>query len=269
MTRIGRAFIDVEGMQLHYRAAGSGDPPLVVLAQCPASSSEWLVALPWLARRRRVLAFDLPGLGDSESFPEPPFITDYARVAAGFVAALGLGPVDVIGHHSGAAVALALAATSPAVVRRLVLVGLPVYQHWERRYRILANATPNDFDTTGEAVGRGWARTAAFLRDAGVPDDRIPDYTRLVWTARLQAGAFWYRPYVAIAVWNDGLAALEAAPHPTLIVAVEGDGLAREAEWQAARMRRGQVARLERGGSFPHLGNPEGLARVVDDFLAE
>lgn len=268
MTRIRRAFIEVDGLQLHYRDVGQGDPPLVVLAQCPASSSEWLAALPLLAGRRRVLALDLPGLGDSESFPEPPFINDYARAVAGFVTTLDVGPVDVIGHHSGAAVALALATTSPAVVRRLVLVGLPVYQQWERRYRILANATPNDFDTTGEAVGRGWARTAALLRDAGVPDDLIPDYTRLVWTARLQAGAFWYRPYVAIAVWNDGLAALEAAPHPALIVAVEGDGLAREAEWQAARMRHGQVARLERGGSFPHLGNPQGLAKVVDAFLA-
>ncbi|GIW07338.1 MAG: alpha/beta hydrolase [Dehalococcoidia bacterium] len=269
MTSIRRAFVQVEGMQLHYREAGSGNPPLLVLAQCPASSTEWLVAIPYLAARRRVVAFDLPGLGDSEGFPDAPFMSDYARATARFLDALGLGPVDVIGHHSGAAVAVALAAASPGAVRRLVLAGLPIYRSWERRYRIIGNAAPNDFDSTGEAVGRGWARTAAYLKDAGVPDELVPEYTRLVWTARLQAGAYWYRPYVAIAVWNEGLAALDAVNHPTLIVATEGDSLAFEADWQAERLRHGRVGRLDRGGSFPHLGNAEGLAKLVDAFLAD
>jgi pimeloyl-ACP methyl ester carboxylesterase len=269
MATIRRAFVDVEGMQLHYRQAGTGDPPLLVLAQCPASSTEWLVAMPLLAARRRVIAFDLPGLGDSEGFPEPPLMSDYARVTAAFLDMLGVGPVDVLGHHSGAAVGVALAAAAPRLVRRLALAGLPVYRRWEQRYRIIGNASPNDFDATGEAVGRGWARTAAFLKDAGVPDDLVPEYTRLVWTARLQAGPFWYRPYVAIGVWNEGLAALDAVSQPTLIIASEGDGLAREAEWQAERLQQGKVARLERGGSFPHLGNPEELAKTVDAFLLE
>ncbi|MCS6802314.1 MAG: alpha/beta hydrolase [Chloroflexota bacterium] len=269
MGKLRRAFVDVEGRQLHYRDGGAGDPPLLVLAQCPASSAEWMVALPLLAARRRVIAFDLPGLGDSEELPEPPLMSDYARVTAAFLAALGLGPVDVLGHHSGAAIAVALAAAFPAAVRRLVLVGVPIYRSWEQRYRILARAVPNDFDATGEAVGHGWARTAASLREAGVPDDRVPEYTRLVWIARLQAGTYWYRPYVAIAVWNDALAALDHVEQPAMIVAVAGDGLAQEADWQAQRLRGGRLARLERGGSFPHLGNPVGLTQIVDAFLAD
>ncbi|GIW11073.1 MAG: alpha/beta hydrolase fold protein [Dehalococcoidia bacterium] len=269
MVKLRRGFLEVEDLQLHYRELPGAGPPLLVLAQCPASSAEWLITLPLLARSRRVVALDLPGLGDSEEFREPPLMPDYARVVAGALAALGAGPFDLLGHHTGAAVALAVAAQAPEQVRRLVFVGLPVYQRWQQRYRILGRAAPNDFDTTGEAVQQGWARTATLLREAGVAEAHLPDYTRLVWTARLQAGPYWFRPYVALAVWNEGRALLARVPHPTLIVAVTGDTLALEAEWQAEQLPAGRVASLSRGGSYPHLGNPTELAEVVDRFLRE
>src|SRR5690349_18588816 len=84
--RIRRSFIDVEGLQVHYRQAEGGSRgDVVILHKCPGSSIEWLEIIEALAGLGwRVSAMDLPGLGDSEPFAGPPEVEDYGRIVAGF-----------------------------------------------------------------------------------------------------------------------------------------------------------------------------------------
>jgi pimeloyl-ACP methyl ester carboxylesterase len=84
--------------------------------------TDWMPVLPQLARRYRVAAVDLPGFGYSSS-PVAKFSpTNYARVLAGLIERDGAGPVTVVGHSMGGAVALRLAGQHPAAVTKLVLV---------------------------------------------------------------------------------------------------------------------------------------------------
>jgi pimeloyl-ACP methyl ester carboxylesterase len=102
--------------------AGRGEP-LVLLHGLATTSVIWDAVLPALSANRRVLTVDLPGFGGSE--PVGPGFELQAvatRIARGLAARGVKGPFDVVGHSLGAGVAVALSATRPRAVRRLVLV---------------------------------------------------------------------------------------------------------------------------------------------------
>ena len=79
----------------------------------------WSRVAESLAQRRRVIAVDLPGFGESAA-AGPGF--ELEQVADRLVERLGLARLDLVGHSLGGAVAVAAAARHPGVVRRLVLV---------------------------------------------------------------------------------------------------------------------------------------------------
>ena len=109
---------------LHVRQAGSGDAePLLLIHGLGTSQVIWDAVVPGLARTRRVVTIDLPGFG--RSAPAGPGFELGAvadRVARGLAAHGVSGPLDVVGHSLGGAVALTLAVDRPRLVRRLVLV---------------------------------------------------------------------------------------------------------------------------------------------------
>ncbi|MBV9783999.1 MAG: alpha/beta fold hydrolase [Acidisphaera sp.] len=107
-----------------WRAWGAG-PPLVLLHGGSGSWRHWMRNIPVLARTRRVLAPDLPGLGDSASPPSPWSPESIAAIVAGGLADLlgEAGACDLAGFSFGSIIAGHLAALRPALVRSLTLVG--------------------------------------------------------------------------------------------------------------------------------------------------
>lgn len=82
----------------------------------------WLEPLRTLGRRRRAVAIDLPGHGDSEGSGADRVET-YRDVVKEFVAAVGLERAVVVGHSMGGAIAQSLALAYPELLAGLVLVG--------------------------------------------------------------------------------------------------------------------------------------------------
>lgn len=120
-------FATIDGVQLHYVVGGRG-PLLVLLHGWPQSWYEWRRELPGLARAHRVVAVDLPGLGDSSGSPPSFDKVTLARYVRGLVVKRfgGSGPVDIAGHDLGAGVAWAYANRYPGEVRRLVVMDFPL-----------------------------------------------------------------------------------------------------------------------------------------------
>ena len=104
---------------VHYVAGGAG-APLVLLPGWPQTWWEFHKIMPALARRYRVIAVDLPGIGGSR--PTPGDKKSMARAVHGLVQALGLGPVHVAGHDIGAMVAFSFAANHPAATRTVTIM---------------------------------------------------------------------------------------------------------------------------------------------------
>ena len=94
--------------------AGCGDP-VVLLHGLATTRAIWVGAAPRLARTRRVVTLDIPGFGIAPPAGRGFELAGVADRVHAEVRAAGLGgPVDLVGHSMGAAVALALAARHPA-----------------------------------------------------------------------------------------------------------------------------------------------------------
>jgi pimeloyl-ACP methyl ester carboxylesterase len=101
---------------------GAG-PALVLIHGLATTRAIWSPVVPRLGERRRVIALDVPGFGDSPP-AGPGFALEQVahRIGAGLASAGVPTPYDLVGHSLGGALALTLAVRRPADVRRLVLV---------------------------------------------------------------------------------------------------------------------------------------------------
>jgi pimeloyl-ACP methyl ester carboxylesterase len=122
---VTRHFVDLPQATIHFAEAGRG-APVVLLHQTPRSWDEFRDVLPLLGRTRRAIAMDTVGFGDSTPLPTgSDSIEAWAEAVVSFLDALGLPSVDLVGHHTGAVIALEVAVRTPRRVRSLVLSSSP------------------------------------------------------------------------------------------------------------------------------------------------
>ncbi|MEO8751323.1 MAG: alpha/beta hydrolase [Casimicrobiaceae bacterium] len=120
---------DFDGLKLHAQSIGGAGGPLVLVhGLLVGSLSSWFFAMgPALARRHRVLMYDLrghglsPGAGDQWGIRA--HAADLARVVDRHA---GEEPVTLVGHSVGGAIALRYALDHPLRVARLVLIDTPL-----------------------------------------------------------------------------------------------------------------------------------------------
>jgi pimeloyl-ACP methyl ester carboxylesterase len=86
-----------------------GGPDLVLLHGGFGSWTHWRRNLPALSARYRVLAFDLPGFGDSPDFPASAPDEAYYRCVADAILNACIGPIRLAGFSFGGSVAAAVA----------------------------------------------------------------------------------------------------------------------------------------------------------------
>ncbi len=132
--QVGRAFVETASGQIHCRTAGEGRPVLL-LHQTPRSSDEYRDVIPFLAAEFRVIAMDTMGYGDSCRPRGTCSIEDYARGALSLLDGLGIARASLVGHHTGAVIAIELAASHPERVERLVLSASPYVDAMDRERR--------------------------------------------------------------------------------------------------------------------------------------
>ncbi len=118
---IKKTYIDVNGVQLHARVAGSG-PPVMLLHASPLSSAFMLGHIDRLQKQFQVIAVDTPGYGNSDPLPAAPAsLNDYAGHLLAAAETFGLGSFRLYGTATGAQIALAMAKHAPERITKLVL----------------------------------------------------------------------------------------------------------------------------------------------------
>lgn len=119
--------VEAPGVRLSVDVQGDG-PPLVLVHGFGGDRSLWDEAWSALARRRKVVRYDLRGFGESTALEDAPF--RHSRDLGALLDALGVGACDLAGVSMGGAIALNFTLDHPDRVRRLALIS-PGIVAWE------------------------------------------------------------------------------------------------------------------------------------------
>ena len=119
------AIVQIAGQPVYYESGGAGaGTPILLVHGIGAGTSSWLFHnnTAALAKHARVYALDLPGFARSGALPVRYTNDLYTNVVREFIRNVIGAPADVIGISLGADYAIRVAAESPDLVRKLVLV---------------------------------------------------------------------------------------------------------------------------------------------------
>ena len=195
--------IETAGPRLAYRVWGTpGAPPLVLLHGLGEGGADWDGVAPAFARHYRVYAPDLRGHGRSDR-PGDYSVELMEADVLGFLDALQLDRVDLIGHSMGGLVGYLLAGDHPGRVRRLILEDVAALRPRERGAperpegelpfdweMVLAIRGQIDSPDPGwlDRLGRITAGTLVIAGGAGshVPQDWVAELARRIPGARIE-----------------------------------------------------------------------------------
>lgn len=270
-------FIDINGITIHYKEAGQGEPVLILLHGFAASEYSWREVIGPLAEGRRVIAFDRPAFGLTERPLEwegpNPYSTEYQPdLTTSLMDALGVERAILVGNSAGGSVALATALRYPERVEGLVLVDAAVYAGggspaWVRPLLGLPQV-----DRLGVLFVRriqDWGRD--FGRSAWHDPERISDevwegYTRPLRVENWDRG-LWE---LVRASREAGLAgSLNSVQMPVLVITGDDDRIVptEQSIRLAGELPQAGLVVIPNCGHVPHEECPQEFLEAVEQFL--
>jgi len=126
------SFIEVEGIEIHYKCQGEGEPALILVHGFGASTFSWREVMEPLAENATVVAFDRPAFGLTErpltweGF-NPYGYDSQALLTVGLMDTLGIEKAVLVGNSAGGTVSVLTALAYPDRVEALVLVDAAIY----------------------------------------------------------------------------------------------------------------------------------------------
>jgi pimeloyl-ACP methyl ester carboxylesterase len=270
-------------MQLHghrviYRVAGSG-PPVVLIHGMVNSSRHWEQVALQLADRYTVIAPDLIGHGDSAAVRGDYSIGAHATSIRDMLAVIGIDRATIVGHSLGGGVAMQFFYQFPQRTERLVLVSSGGLGH-EVSPLLRSAALPGMSALIGVVAHRRildalWElgkRLRARGHGKGVYVQAIVRALRPLEQPGARA-AFLHTLRSVIDVHGQRVSARDRlyllGSMPTLVVWGERDQTIPLEHGRAMHeaVPHSHFATLPRAAHFPHLEDPDGLARVLRDFI--
>jgi pimeloyl-ACP methyl ester carboxylesterase len=270
--------VDVGGARkVNYVEMGPDSGQAILLVHGLSGAwQNWLENIPHFAREHRVVAFDLPGFGDS---PMPDWelsVEAYGGFVHELCDALGIDTCTIVGNSMGGFVAAEATTENPARFEKLVLVSAAGISHARMRRqpaevaaRMGIAAAPLTLKLGENAIRRPRIRRIFFRGLFYAPERLRPE---LLWECFHHATG---KPGVLAAVRGlvgyDILDRLEEVEVPTLIVWGRNDHVVppNDAIGYGRRLRNSRTVIFDRTGHVPMAERPVRFNRVLDVFLAE
>lgn len=255
-------FVTVNGLKTYYESLGAGEETILLLHGWGAPVGTYRAVLSHLAQRFRVVAFDMPGCGQTQEPPAPLTVDDYAAFALAFCREIGLTRATLLCHSHGGRVGVRLMSDvhSPLCVPRAVLfdaAGVPPHRTAKQKaaarcYKALRVL--------------GTARlTAPLLRETyeAVRDRRSSDDYRMASEVM--------RRTLSIVVNTDMTPLMPRVTVPVLLLWGERDTATPLSDGQqmARLMPNAALVPVANAGHFPFLDAPQVFYPVLDAFLSD
>jgi pimeloyl-ACP methyl ester carboxylesterase len=280
LADVDSRFINVNGLDVHYKERGSADPVFILLHGFGASLYSWREVMQPFTLLGRVIAFDRPAFGLT-SRPltgswsgESPYSPE-AQVSLLFalMETLGVEKAILVGNSAGGTIAMQAALEHPERVSGLILIDAAVYAGGGSPTWLLPLLDTPQFNHLGPLLARQLqARGDDFVRTAWHDPSRV--------NGEILEG---YRKPLRANHWDVALWELTKASHPLglparlgelkmpiLVVTGDDDRIVPTAQSLrlAGEIPTAKLAVIKEAGHVPHEENPAEFMQVVQGFMA-
>lgn len=253
--------------------------PLLVLHGYPTSSFDWRHVLPAIARRRRVVLFDLPGFGFSDKPERYSYsLFEQTDVVEGLCQRLGLDAPHIVAHDMGASIACELVARKnrkllKGGIASIVFTNAGLYQRLARTttsQKVLQTSLGPAF--AGMQLLSVFRQQLKGVFERPVDDEEIEalweQITYLDGHKRLPQVSQYLGERVRFEErWIGALKAAENLPVHVIWGSHDPASVVAIAEKLVLEVGEAQVTRLERVGHYPHLEAPDEMAAALNAWL--
>ncbi|MBP7963673.1 MAG: alpha/beta hydrolase [Caldilineaceae bacterium] len=276
-------FVAVNGLTVHYKEVGQGEPTLILLHGFGASLFTWHEVMDPLAQMgHRVIAFDRPAFGLTERPVEwnpadwtggSPYSPDaQVDLVIGLMDELGIGQAILVGNSAGGTVSMMAALTRSERVQGLILLDPAVYAGGGAPSFVRPLLNTPQMQHIGPLIARriqGWGLD--FARSAWHDPAQITPETWAGYTKPLQADN-WDR-----ALWNltaasraSGLAKnLDRFTLPVLVITGDDDRIVptEQSVRLAGELPTAELVVIPACGHVPHEECPAPVLQAMATFL--
>ncbi len=272
-------FVDINGLQVHFKTNGSGEPVFLLLHGFGANLTTWNQVWEPLSAYGRVIAFDRPAFGLTERPLDWEGQNPYSPAAQlelinGLLDFLEEDRVILVGNSAGGTVSVNYALAYPERVEALILVDPAIYSGGGAPPFIKPLLALPQFKRLGPLVARSFfgsdsgtdALALAWNDVSKVTPEMIEGYTR---PTRIEN---WDK-----ALWEFTLASedpdlvprLGELTMPTLVVTGDNDRIVptEQSVRLAGELPNARLVIIPNSGHVPHEETPLEFMQAVADFL--
>lgn len=270
-------FIEINGLTVHYKITGQGEPVFVLLHGFGASLYSWWAVMEPLSGYGTVIAYDRPAFGLTErplewSGENPYSPQAQADLLLGLLDSLGVEHAILVGNSAGGTVAMNFYLQHPDRVQALILVDPAVYAGG------------------GAPAGTRWLLRTPQMRHLGPLiarqiQVRGPELLELAWhdPARIppEVVALYQKPLM-VADWDRALWELTLASEesdladrlaeftlPVLVITGDTDRIVptEQSIQLAGELPQARLVVIPQAGHVPHEEQPAAFLEAVEAFV--
>ncbi|MBN2548445.1 MAG: alpha/beta hydrolase [Anaerolineales bacterium] len=248
---------------VHYEVYGRGRP-VILLHGWLGSWGLWQETMAFLGRYYRTYALDFWGFGESGKKRESYNVQDFITLVDQFMEQLGIERAPLVGHSMGGTVSLSVAIQYPERVRKVVVVGSPIFGSslsWLLKLfgrRLVANLVYQHL----WGLKLGFRIMAPFYtRDPRWPDMMNRDLSSTTLESFLLS--------IASLRETDLRPRLNEITVPVMGVYGDKDIVVHPEQWKPLHdgVNQTRIERFTSSGHFPMLDDPQRFMNILQDFL--
>lgn len=272
-------FIEINGVNVHYKIYGTGEPVFILLHGFGASLFSWHEVTTPLAEYGTVIAYDRPAFGLTERplewEGESPYSQDaQVELVIGLMDALGIAKAILVGNSAGGTISMLTALKYPERIESLILMDPAVYAGGGAPAWIRPLLGTPQMRHVGPLFARQiQAQGVEFIKTAWHDPSKIPQSTFDGYLKPLQVEnwdkALWE---LTLSSRESGLAERVSEFNlPILVITGDDDRIVptEQSLRLAEEIPNADLAVLSQCGHLPHEECPDEFMQAVQDFLGK